>query len=141
MNMVRKDTNAVRFVSRFSRNAHPDNLVWDLSARAACRETSSFYWLQADSTVNAGLIRASFGRAENRFNIQLQEEPNGDFSILLHPDMVDFSRPVYIRCGDRTKEADFTIDETEILASMSDTLDWDLAFAARISFASLGFGD
>lgn len=141
MKIVEKDTNAVRFVSRFSRNAHPNELVWDLSARAAYRETTSYYWLQADSTVNTGLIHASFDRAENRFDIQLPEEPNGDFSILLHPDMVDFSRPVYVRCGDRTAEADFTIDDAEILASMSDTLDWDLAYAARIPFSSLEFGD
>lgn len=141
MKTVGKDTNAVRFVSRYTRNAHPDDIVWDLSARAACRETSSFYWLQADYAVNTGLIRASFDRTENRFDIQLQEKPNGDFSILLHPDMVDFSRPVYIRCGDRIAEANFQIDKDELLASMSDTLDWDLAYAARIPFSSLGFDD
>lgn len=141
MKTVEKDTNAVRFVSRFTRNAHPDDIVWDLTARASCRETSSFYWLQADSSVNTGLIRASFDRTENRFDIQFPEKPNGDFSILLHPDMVDFSRPVYVRYGDRIVEADFTIDEEEVLASMSDTLDRDLAYAARIPFSSLGFDD
>lgn len=137
--MVEKDTNAVRFVSQYSRNAHPDDIVWDLSARAACRKTNSFYWLQADSTVDIGLIRASFDRAENRFDIQLLENLNGDFNILLHPDMVDFSRPVYVCCGDEITEAVFQIDEEELLASMSDTLDWDLAYAASISFSSLKF--
>lgn len=141
MKTVEKDTNAVRFVNRFIRNAHPDDLVWDLSARAACRETSSFYWLQADSNVNTGLIRASFDRTENLFDIQLLEEPNGDFCILLHPAMVDFSRPVYVRCEERIVDAVFQIDEDELFASMADTMDWDLAYAARIPFSSLGFDD
>lgn len=141
MKTVEKDTNAVRFVSRFTRDAHPDQIVWDLSARAACRETSSFYWLQADYAVNTGLIHASFDRTENLFDIKLPEMPNGDFSILLHPAMVDFSRPVYVRCGDRIAEADVQIDGDEVLASMMDTLDRDLAYAARIPFSSLDFGD
>lgn len=141
MKVVEKDTNAVRFASAYSRNAHPDELVWDLSARAAGRETTSFYWLQADRDVNTGLIHASFDQVRNQFTIELPEEPNGDFSILLHPGLVDFSRPVRIRCGDRIAVADFQIDEEEILASMSDTLDRDLAYAARIPFGSLKFSD
>lgn len=141
MKIVEKDTNAVRFVSRYTRNAHPDDVVWDLSTRAEERKTNSFYWLQADSAVNNGIIHASFDRAENRFDIRFKEKPNGDFNILLHPDMVDFSRPVYVRYGERVVKADFKIDEAEILASMTNTMDWDLAYAAHISFSSLGLDD
>lgn len=141
MKTTERDTNAVRFVSRYTRNAHPDHLVWDLTARAARRETSSFYWLQAENTVDTGLIYASFDQAENLFDIQLLEQPNGDFSILLHPAMVDFSRPVYVRCGDRIAEASFQINEEEVIASMADTLDRDLSYAARIPFSSLEFGE
>ncbi len=54
--------------------------------------------------------------------------------------MVDFSRPVYVTCDDMIAEADVRIDEAEVLASMSDTLDRDLAYAARIPFSSLEFG-
>lgn len=61
--------------------------------------------------------------------------------VLLHPAMVDFSRPVYVRCGDRTAEVDFRIDEDELLASMVDTLDLDLAYAACIPFNALGGDD
>ena len=56
MKIVEKDTNAVRFVSRYTRNAHPDDVVWDLSTRAEERKTNSFYWLQVDSAVNNGII-------------------------------------------------------------------------------------
>ena len=139
MKVVKKDTNAVRFVSRYTRNAHPDDVVWDLSTRADGRKCTSFYWLQADSNVNTGIIHASFDRAENRFDIQFKEKPNGDFSILLHPDMVDFSRPVYVCYDDKIVKADFKISEDDINSSMSNTLDWDLAYAAHIPFSSLSF--
>ena len=55
--------------------------------------------------------------------------------------MVDFSRPVYVRYGEWIVKADFKIDEAEIFASMTNTMDWDLAYAAHISFSSLGFDD
>lgn len=139
MKIVEKDTNAVRFVSQFSRNAHPNDIVWDLSVRAQCRENKSFYWLEADDAVNIGLIHASFDQEENLFDIQFKDKPNGDFNILMHPDMVDFSRPVYVRYGNRIVEADFQIDEAEILASMTNTMDRDLAYASHVSFSSLGF--
>lgn len=44
-----------------------------------------------------------------------------------------------VRYGDQTVEADFKIDETEMLSSMTNTMDRDLAYAAHISFNSLGF--
>lgn len=132
MELIKKDTNAVRFVNRFSRNAHPDDIVWDLSTRAAGRKNNNFYWLQADSSVDTGLIHASFNRAENLFDIRLNETPNGDISILLHPGMVDFSRPVYVRYNNEIRKADVQINKEEMLASMTDTMDYDLAYAARI---------
>ena len=138
---VTTDTNAVRFVNQYTRDAHPARLVWDLGTRAASRETTSFYWLQADSTVNTGLIAASFDAETNTFSIDLQEKPNGDFSILLHPSMVDFSSPVYVRCGDGIAEVNVQLDEEALQASMADTLDYDLAYAAKVSFNSLGFGE
>ena len=137
----KSDTNAIRFVNKYTRDAHPEALVWDLSVRAAKRETTSFYWLQADSAVDSGIICAAFDRETNTFYIELEQAPNGDFSILLNPLMVDFSRPVYVSYGDTTVEADVRLDADALAASMADTLDPDLSYAAKLSFGSLGFTD
>ena len=135
------DTNAVRFVNQYIRSANPDALVWDLSVRAAKRETTSFYWLQADMDVNTGLVVASFDKDSNTFTVDIKEAPNGDFSILLRPSMVDFSRPVYVVCNGKQAEVDVQVDEDLMAQTAADTLDPEMVSAAKVSFSSLGLTD
>ena len=138
---VQADTNAVRFVNRYVRNANPEQVVWDLSVRASGRETTSFYWLDADREVNTGVIEVSFDAESNTFTVSLPQEPNGDFSILLRPGLVDFSRPVCVSYAGKTVEVDVKLDEDLMAATAADTLDAEMVSAARISFASLGLKD
>ncbi len=92
------NTNAVRWVSRYTRDPAPARLVWDLSTRAKAREKNSFYWLEADPSVDRGIIIASFDRQTNTITVEA-DGVNGDFAILFHPALADCSRPVIIRTG------------------------------------------
>ena len=135
------DTNAVRFVSQYTREANPANVVWDLTTRATSRETTSFYWLDADKEVTEGLIVVCFDAETNTFDVDIVEAPNGSFSILLRPSMVDFSQPVYVVYGDQKIEVDVELDEDLIASTAADTLDPEMVSAASIDFASLAWAD
>ena len=132
------DTNAVRFVNQYVRDANPDTVVWDLSVRASQRETTSFYWLQADKEVTSGILGVSFDADNNTFVVDILQEPNGDFSILLRPSMVDFSRPVYVYYDGKQVEVDVKLDEQLMADTAADTLDIEMVSVAKISFNALG---
>ena len=74
----------------------PSRLVWDLGTRAASRKITSFYWLQADPAVNAGVIRASFDRETNTYTVEPDESVSGDFAILFLSGMADTGRTVKV---------------------------------------------
>ncbi len=95
-----ENTNAVAYVSQFTRDPAPARIVWDLSTRARAREKNSFYWLEADPSVDRGVITAEYDAASNTITVEKDAEVNGDFAILFNPSLVDVSRPVTIRTGE-----------------------------------------
>ncbi len=94
------NTNAVAYVSQYTRDPAPARLVWDLSTRARAREKNSFYWLEADPSLDRGVITAEYDAASNTITVEPDAEVNGDFAILFNPFLVDVSRPVTIRTGE-----------------------------------------
>ena len=98
---------------------------------------NSFYWLAADPEVNEGVIHAWFDSDTNTYMISIDEELNGDFTILLDPRLVDFTRPVNFMCdkGDFTR--DFTPSKEVIDASIRESGDPQLLYAASIRYSEL----
>ena len=131
------NANAVAYVSRFAREPAPMHLVWDLSTRAASREVTSFYWLQAEADVNQGVITASFDPASNTYTVEPDADVNGDFFILVSPRLADVSRPV----GISTPKGDFTVmiqpSEEVLTWSIYTTGDPEMACVAAISYDEL----
>ena len=125
------------YVLQFSRDPAPANLVWDLSTRAASREVTSFYWLQAEADVNQGVITASFDPASNTYTVEPDADVNGDFFILVSPRLADVSRPV----GISTPKGDFTVmiqpSEEVLTWSIYTTGDPEMASVAAISYDEL----
>jgi dienelactone hydrolase len=80
-----EDTDAVHYVSDYTRSYCPARLVWDLSTRADKRDVSSFYWLKADKSVNKGQVVASFDVGTNAFTLNPSDDVSGDFSVLINP--------------------------------------------------------
>ena len=131
------DTNAVRYVSQFTRKAVPEKIVWDLSTRASRREKDSFYWLEADPSVNQGIITASVDAASNTICVEPDENVNGDFAIRIHPDLVDVSRPVTIKTGNLTRTIQINPSGEVLKASMLECGDPKLACVGKILYSSI----
>ena len=131
------DTNAVRYVSQFIRDPAPAELVWDLGTRAASRETDSFYWLQADPSVNSGIIRASFDRDSNTYTVEPDGAVNGDFAIRFLAGMADTGRPVRIV----TPKGEYTLQvnpsEEAIRESFTERMDPGMVCIGTILYSVL----
>ena len=131
------DTNAVRWVSQFVRDPHPSELVWDLGTRAASREITSFCWLQADPSVNAGVIRAAFDSGSNTYTVEPDGAVNGDFAILFLSGMVDTGRPVTVI----TPEGEYTLQvnpsEELVRESFLERADPDMVCVGKILYSEL----
>lgn len=138
---VEVNSNAVMYVSQFVRNPAPEKLVWDLSTRAQARESSSFYWLEAEPSVNRGTITAEFDTASNTITVEPDEEVNGDFAILFHPALVDVSRPVTIKTKDYSVTVRVNPSEEMLKASMLEKGDPKLAWIGKIMYSAIASPD
>jgi len=129
------NANAVAYVSQFTRDPAPKTVVWDLSTRAASRDVTSFYWLRADASVNQGVITASL-IGDNALSVKT-ENVNGDFSILVNPLLLDVSRPIRIETAEGVYEVQVNPSPETLLASIRETGDPSLAWAAEIPLSML----
>ena len=128
---------AVKYVSQFSRNPLPNKIVWNLETRAASRETESFYWLQADRSVNKGVIIASINRRKNTIRITPDEKVNGDFSILISPYMLDLSKPITIIIPEGRLSLTVEPSEDMVYESLKDRGDPNYIYVAKINYSEL----
>ena len=137
LELAEANTNAVRWVSQYARNPAPPEVVWDLGTRAAGREITSWYWLEAEPSVNAGIIRASFDSAGNTYTVAPDEAVNGDFEILFLAGMVDTGRPVTVI----TPEGEYTLQvnpsEELALESFLERMDPDMVCIGKIRYSEL----
>ena len=131
------NTNAVAYVSQFSRDPAPANLVWDLSTRAQKREKDSFYWLEAAPEVNRGVITASYDAETNTIIVEPDAEVNGDFAVLFHPALVDVSRPVTVQTGNITRVVQVNPSQAFLEASMLEAGDPEMGCVGRLLYSEM----
>lgn len=131
------NTSATAYVSQFTRDPAPANLVWDLSTRAQKREKNSFYWLEAAPEVNRGIITASYDAETNTITVEPDAGVNGDFAILFHPALVDVSRPVTVRTGNLARTVRVNPSREFLEASMLETGDPELACVGKILYSRI----
>ncbi len=134
---VEVNANAVRYVSQFRRDPAPMRLVWDLSTRASGREKASFYWLEAEPSVDRGIITAIFDAASNTITVEPDADVNGDFAILFHPSLVDVSRPVTLRTGTITRTVQVNPSQAFLDASMLESGDPELACVGKLLYSAV----
>lgn len=127
-----ENTNAVTWVSSFTRDPVPEKLVWDLSTRASSRKDTAYYWLRADYTVNAGVITASYDRETNTVTVKTDGKVNGEFSVLANPYLMDFDRPLRIVTESGEYTENLTADPDTARRSLEETGDPGLAWLAEI---------
>ncbi len=126
------NSNAVRYVSAYTRQASPKQFVWDLSTRAPIRKNTAFYWLKADYSVNNGVIFASYDEDSNTVTLRTDGNVSGDIYILATPMLMDFSRPLKIVTPEGEFSADLEADEQTIRDSLSETGDAFLSWADEV---------
>ncbi len=133
---VMQNTNAVRWVSQYTRRPAPEKLVWDLSTRARTREKDTFFWLEAGPDVSRGVITAAFDAQTNTITVEA-EDVDGDFTILFHPALVDVSRPVTFRTGDIVRTVQVNPSEVFLKDSIRENGDPALACVGRIMYSEI----
>ena len=119
------------YMDQFTRDPLPKDILWDLSTRADSRETDSWYYLRAPYTTNKGVIQAAYDRRNNAIAVETSDV-EGDFSILLNEEMVDFSRPVIIVVNDEAAELDIIPDWKVLVESTQMRGDPNYQFEAEI---------
>lgn len=93
--MDRADTVAVPWMAKFLRNPLPDRVVW----RQDDTPRESLYWLSVPLAEAKKGAQAVVWREGNTFTIEENTYPT--LLIGLNDGMIDFSRPVVIRAGDK----------------------------------------
>ena len=137
LELAEANTNAVRWVSQYVRNPVPPELVWDLGTRAAGREITSWYWLEAEPSVNTGIIRASFDSASNTYTVIPDEAVNGDFAILFLAGMVDTGRPVTLITPKGKYTLQVNPSEKLALESFRERMDPDMICVGKILYSDI----
>ena len=138
---TRVNASAAGYVSQYTRSPAPEKIIWDLSTRAQNREKDSFYWLEADPSVNRGTITAVCDASSNTITVEPDAEVNGDFAILFHPSVVDVSRPVILRTGSVTRTVQVYPSEEFLEDSMRENGDPYLGCVGKILYSEILSGD
>lgn len=124
------------YLDQFTRCPLPEEVIWDLSTRAPERTVESFYYLSAPAATNQGTVWAAYDKAENRVTLRA-EGLNGDFSVLLNEQMVDFDRPILFEANGRIIEAKVTPSRSVLARTTAERGDPNYQFEAQISWAEL----
>lgn len=135
LEITRANGGAVHYVSGFTRNPAPPVVVWDLVTRAPSRDVTSFYWLRADPSVNEGEIQVLAG--EENTIVVTPKDVNGDFSVLIHPALIDASRPVHFITPAGELDVAVNPSEETLRKSIRETGDPSLAWIAEIPYSTL----
>lgn len=134
-------TGAVRFVDQYRRNPLPDTVVWNLGVRAPMREVESFYWLSAPKTTTSGIITAHLDRNDNRIVVTTDGNVNGDFSILLSTQMLDFNSPITVEIDENVYEVHAEINSDVMTETLCEREDASYIFEDRISLNEMEQSD
>ena len=89
------DTNAIRFLEKFTRNPLPERIVWDLGNRAPLRSVESFYWVKAAKDQTEGFLVVDLDKKTNSVIVG-EDTTVKNFTLLLNDDMLDLDQPVRI---------------------------------------------
>ena len=123
------------YLDSFTRNPLPERVLFDLGTRAPERSVTSFYYLRAPFGT-AGLIDASYDRKTNTVSL-ITENLEGDFSILLNEEMVDFTQPVTVIVNGTPVSVEVTPDLRVLEETTAERGDPNFQFEAELFFSEL----
>lgn len=88
---VKKNTNAIDWLSAFKRDPYPSLVRWDLGMRSPLRTTKAFYWLETEG--KEGMIEARLDRATRTITLKT-EKVASPVTLLLNQKMLSFDKPL-----------------------------------------------
>lgn len=103
---VKKNTNAIDWLSAFKRDPYPALVRWDLGTRSSLRTTKAFYWLETDA--KAGRIEASLDRTSRTITLTT-ENVTEPVTILLNKKMISFDKPITVACNGKKQTVNPTV--------------------------------
>ncbi len=131
------------WLAKQRRETEPTTIVWEqaeapfpLAEDDADRSLGrlpvlDFYWLHCDRPADRALVRAS--RVGNEFELTVTGGDVRDFSLWLHPGMIDVTKDVVVRAGDKELYRGSPVpDVAAVLESLDARADRKLAFDRRV---------
>jgi len=137
------DTNAIRWLSKYTRNPFPKKIVWDVGTRAdrggvegegkslwlSTARGRQFYWLDLTRGDMGGTIVA---RIDKPTNTVIIDQPARWLRILLSSRMLDLSKPVNVKIQDKQYAVTRTPNLRMLVQTLADRGDPNYMFEADI---------
>ena len=140
------DTNAIRWLSKHTRNTFPKKVIWELSTRAPARwfggeqpdgesfwpsnaRGRQFYWLDLTAGDFTGTVAARIDKPSNTIII---EQPARWLRILLSGQMLDLSKPVNIQIHNKQSQLKRTPNLKTLVHTLVDRGDPNYMFEAEL---------
>lgn len=125
-------TNAVDFVTAYTRDPLPERIVWDLSVRAPQSDTETFYWLRAPKSVTTGIVVVSYDRETNTITVE-QNTANGPVYAMVNDEMLDLFSDITVATSDGQQTANtVTPSLSYIQKTIEERWDKNMIFAGEL---------
>lgn len=129
------NTNAVDWVSQYTRNPFPKHLVWVLETQhSGLLSPGTWYWLDIGNETSKSLgidkIVASYDLGQNRVVV---EQAKDYLCILLNEQMLNYQKDVCVLIGGQQLVLRLTASRTVKEDSLKQRNDWRMIFSARIT--------
>ncbi len=135
------NTNAVDFVSAYTRNPLPERVVWDLSVRAEQSDTETFYWLRAPKDVTEGVVVVTYDPETNTIHIE-QNTANGPVYAMVNDEMLDIFQDINVTVDDgQTQTVTVTPSIDYIQKTIEERWDKNMIFVGELELPACGGSD
>ena len=143
----KQNTNAITWLSKYTRNPLPERIVWDLSTRAdrtgvdesgkalwlTPNRGRQLYWLDLSGADWKDLgTKEIVARIDGKKNTIVIDGPANRLRVLLSRKMLDLSKPVIVKIGDRQWKMHPTPNLKTLVQTLADRGDPNYMFEAEI---------
>lgn len=127
--MLRRDTIAIAWMSKYSRNPLPAKVVWVQDDRIH----DNFYWLGTDTSHTKAGDKSVVSLHKNDNEIVIEQNTFNTLYVYLNDDMLDLNKKItIIQNGKKLFEGKLKRIENIIKGSIDERLDPNMIFYSRI---------
>lgn len=130
---VTKQTGAVQWMSKYTRDPLPKKVVWEPAINAALRKSQAFYWLDCDGDFSDTVVVASYDKGKNIVNIEQCDAKNGTLKIYLNPQMLDVFKKVTVKCNGKSYDVKPVVSSQIMESTLEARGDKNYMFTSEIN--------